>query len=87
MTNAHAAWAHLVGAGVAIQDIAADESIPAFLRDKLTCFLRSQQFHGKVTDEDLALALLARSQSSNAAGAVSQSTLQIEQLLSLVSMA
>jgi len=32
-----------------------------FLRDKLQFFLRSNQFHGKVTDEDLALALLARS--------------------------
>lgn len=49
-----------------------------FLRDKLQFFLRSSQFHGKVTDEDLALALLARSQSSTSAGGVSQSTLQVE---------
>lgn len=57
-----------------------------FLRDKLQFFLRSQQFHGRVTDEDLALALLARSQTSQAATGVlqSSSSMQVEQLLTLV---
>jgi hypothetical protein len=36
MTNGHAAWAHLVGAGVAIQDIAADLSLPDWMRSKLS---------------------------------------------------
>ena len=46
--------------------------------------MRSKQFHGKVTDEDLALALLARSQTGTAATGVLQSSLQVEQLVSLV---
>ena len=49
--------------------------------------MRSKQFHGKVTDEDLALALLARSQTGTAATGVLQSSLQVEQLVSLVQAA
>ena len=37
-----------------------------------------------MTDEDLALALLARSQTGTAATGVLQSSLQVEQLVSLV---
>ena len=63
------------------------EFLCRFLRDKLQFFLRSKQFHGKVTDEDLALALLARSQNSTTASGVLQSSMQVEQLLTLVQMA
>ena len=60
-----------------------------FLRDKLQFFLRSKQFHGRVTDEDLALALLTRSQSSSSSQAPGglQNSLQVEQLLNLVQLA
>ena len=49
-------------------------------------FLRSSHFHGKVSDEDLALSLLARTSQTNSS-ATGNGTLGIEQLLSLVSLA
>lgn len=55
MTNAHAAWAHLVGAGNALEDIAADASIPSFLRNKVAAIENKAGSSNILTKEDFAV--------------------------------
>ena len=55
MTNAHAAWGHLVGTDNAMEDIAADAAIPSFLRDKLQAIHDAAETSNVLTKEDFAV--------------------------------
>lgn len=55
MTNSHDAWGHLVGAGNAILDIAADTSLKTHMRNKLTTINATAVATNRLTKREMAL--------------------------------
>jgi signal transduction histidine kinase len=54
MTSSHAAWEHLIGTGVALEDIAADTALPKAMREQLQAIHDKAEVSEVLTRADMA---------------------------------